>query len=170
MDRKQKTASPAHIGATSRKFHKLHPGCLTPHQEPPNSALIDALLLRHSASSAGVAQLVRVPACHAGGRGFEPRHSRHFSKKLKKWRSEGNSEAGVKIPPPTFPRIPSLLRVNAQRFCPEDSARLVLACGRESVCQSIPRSIAISGLWLCGRGPRRGDHSFAPHCREDRRT
>ena len=25
----------------------------------------------------GVAQLVRAPACHAGGRRFEPGHSRH---------------------------------------------------------------------------------------------
>ncbi len=33
--------------------------------------------------NAVVAQLVRVPACHAGGRGFEPRQPRHF--RLPSW-------------------------------------------------------------------------------------
>ena len=40
---------------------------------------------------AGVAQLVRVPACHAGGRGFEPRHSRQVSKESGHDRKSGKS-------------------------------------------------------------------------------
>ena len=35
-------------------------------------------LQAHQAKMVGVAQLVRVPGCGPGGRGFEPLHSPHF--------------------------------------------------------------------------------------------
>src|SRR6185437_8129233 len=53
---------------------------------------------------AGVAQLVRAPACHAGGRGFESRHSRHWFQASEPGFVGTGSEQWVRLPSgvPTF--------------------------------------------------------------------
>ncbi len=45
-----------------------------------NKAVIDKTLFREKYLSGAVVQLVRIPACHAGGRGFESRPLRHLFK------------------------------------------------------------------------------------------
>ena len=47
-----------------------------------------------SAACAGVAQLVRAPACHAGGRGFKSRHSRHSFPEIRNAISEPRAYSG----------------------------------------------------------------------------
>ena len=68
--------------------------------------------LRSPRWSAGVAQSVRVPACHAGGRGFEPRHSRQF-----RFLSQGSR---ARISPEDCSGYRQRFRV----FGPTDAARL----------------------------------------------
>src|SRR3546814_4383144 len=76
---------------------------------------------RGSQAHAGVAQLVRVPACHAGGRGFDPRHSRHSLSVQTEWRPRlgiaSQSEILMIRSEEHTSELQSLMRISYAVFC-----------------------------------------------------
>src|SRR3546814_8151654 len=66
-------------------------------------------------SGGGVAQSVRALACHARGRGFESRHSRHFSRYLKQLPVRGG--APHRRSEEHTSELQSLMRISYAVFC-----------------------------------------------------
>jgi hypothetical protein len=104
---------------------------------------------------ADVAQLVRAPPCHGGGRGFESRHSRHF---LRIWTSFDLSKANPRLPLPPVVAFPA--RLHAAHLLAVGPV-VTAAQHAAEICHNTHRSIPPSGPATCGSsktGLRQLDH------------
>ncbi len=137
---------------------------LTPTTSPRNTRSTPGMTGKQ-ADCAVVAQLVRVPACHAGGRGFEPRQPRHFFSKYQ-YHSSSIRLAGGRwrgfVGPPAFCTFPDQ-NIPAGgpgfgRTCRTRNMRRPVT-GRRHTIRTVCRVPAPSFGCLCGSSSDRIFHS-----------